>query len=137
MLRTRSTDVRVNGDTLILRESAAFNIWTSGRKGALVAWLDAPKDETYTFEVDCRLVKRGDKLIAFIKVYNGEFSFDLRASNLGEMASALRTLETRIQGLEKIHSCGTGFELSASRASSSALSIGVSIAVIGSKSAVG
>ena len=89
-----------------------------------MAWLDAPKDETYTFEVDCRVVKRGDKLIAFVSVYDGpddanNSSFDLRASNLGEMASALRTLEastsvkTRIQGLEKIHSCGTGFELSA------------------------
>ena len=69
--KTRSTDVRVNGDTLNLRESAAFNIWTSSRKGAPVAWLDAPKDETYTFEVDCRLVKRSDKLIAFVSVYVG------------------------------------------------------------------
>ena len=45
--------------------------------------------------------------------------------------------ETRIVRVEKIHSCGTGFELSAARALSSALSIGVSMAVIGSTSAVG
>ena len=39
--------------------------------------------------------------------------------------------DARILRVEKIHSCGTGFELS------SALSIGVSMAAIGSKSAVG
>ena len=39
--------------------------------------------------------------------------------------------ETRILRVEKIHSCGTGFELSAARALSSALCIGVSMAVIG------
>merc|ERR1719323_622666 len=38
---------------------------------APVAWLDAPKDETYTFEVDCRLVKGSNKLIAFVSVYDG------------------------------------------------------------------
>ena len=43
--------------------------------------------------------------------------------------------ETRILRLEKVHSCGTGFELSAARALCSALSIGVSM--IGSQSAVG
>ena len=43
----------------------------------------------------------------------------------------------RILRLEKIHSCGTGFELSAAWALSSAPSLGVSMAVIGSKSAVG
>ena len=46
-------------------------------------------------------------------------------------------MKTRIQRLEKIRSCGTGFELSAARALSSTLCIGVSMAVIGSKSAVG
>ena len=146
--KTRSTNVRVNGDTLNLQGSAAFNTWTSGRKGAPVAWLDAPKDETYTFEVDYRLVRRGDKLTAFVSVYDGPddannspFTFGPRT--WGEMASALRTLEAstsvkmRIQGLEKIHSCGTVFELSTARALFPTLSIGVSMAVIGSKSAVG
>ena len=32
---------------------------------------DVPKDETYTFEADCRPVKSGDKLIAFVSVYDG------------------------------------------------------------------
>ena len=45
--------------------------------------------------------------------------------------------DARMLRVEKIHSCGTGFELSAARALSSALSIGVSMAVIGSMSAVG
>ena len=72
--KTRSTDIRVNGDPVNFRESAAFNIWTSGRKSALVAWLDAPKDETYTFQVHCRLVKWCDKLIAFMSVYDSELS---------------------------------------------------------------
>ena len=45
--------------------------------------------------------------------------------------------DARILSVEKIHSCGTGFELSAVRALSSALSIGVSMAVFGSKSAIG
>ena len=45
--------------------------------------------------------------------------------------------DARILRVEKIHSCVTGFELSAARALSSALSIGVSMAVIVSKSAVG
>ena len=45
--------------------------------------------------------------------------------------------ETRILRVEKIHSCGTGFELSAARALSSVLSVGVSMAVIVSKYEVG
>ena len=45
--------------------------------------------------------------------------------------------DARILRVEKIHSCGTGFELSAVQVLSSALSIGVSMAVIGSKCAVG
>ena len=45
--------------------------------------------------------------------------------------------DARILRVEKIHSCGTGFELSAVQVLSSALSIGVSMAVIGSECAVG
>merc|ERR1719480_87012 len=69
--RPGSTDIQVSGETLTIKASGHFNIWTDGRKGAPVAWLDAPTEETYTFEVDCRLVKGGDKLIAFVSVYDG------------------------------------------------------------------
>ena len=33
-----------------------LDLWTRSRAGAPVAQLDAPTDDTYTFEVDCRLV---------------------------------------------------------------------------------
>jgi len=66
-----TTDVTIYNNTLYLSGVRAFDMWTDGRNGAPVFWLDAPKDETYTFEVDCRLVKGSNKLIAFVSVYDG------------------------------------------------------------------
>jgi len=69
--RPGSTSIEVSGETLTIKASGNFNFWTRSRAGAPVAWLDAPTDDTYTFEVDCRLVSRGNKLIAFVSVYDG------------------------------------------------------------------
>ena len=66
-----TTDITTYNNTLYMSGVRAFDMWTDGRNGAPVYWLDAPKDETYTFEVDCRLVKGGEKLIAFVSVYDG------------------------------------------------------------------
>ena len=62
-----TTDITTYNNTLYMSGVGAFDMWTDGRNGAPVYWLDAPKDETYTFEVDCWL----EKLIAFVSVYDG------------------------------------------------------------------
>jgi len=66
-----ATGIEVNGDRLILMGRGRLDLWTHSRDGAPVAWLDAPADETYTFEVDCRLVRGGNRAIAVMTVYDG------------------------------------------------------------------
>jgi len=65
------TDIKVSGETLTMKGSGNLDLWTHGRRGAPVAWLDAPTDDTYTFEVDCRLVLGGGTLISVVSVYDG------------------------------------------------------------------
>ena len=65
------TDIKVNGETLTMKGSGNLGLWTRSRAGAPVAWSDAPTDDTYTFEVDCRLVLGGGTLISVMSVYDG------------------------------------------------------------------
>ena len=53
------TDIKVSGETLTMKGSGNLDLWTRSRAGAPVAWLNAPTDDTYTFEVNCRLVLGG------------------------------------------------------------------------------
>ena len=57
------TDIKVSGEALTMKGSGNLDLWTRSRAGAPVAWLDAPTDDTYTFEVNCRLVLGGGTLI--------------------------------------------------------------------------
>ena len=65
------TDIKVSGETLTMKGSGNLDLWTRSRAGAPVAWSDAPTDDTYTFEVDCRVVLGGGTLISVVSVYDG------------------------------------------------------------------
>ena len=54
--RPESTEIKVSGGTLTMKGTGNLDLWTHGRRGAPMAWSDAPTDETYTFEVDCLLI---------------------------------------------------------------------------------
>ena len=54
-----------------MKGSRNLHFWMHGRRNAPVAWLDAPTDDTYTFEVDCRLVLGSGTLISVVSVYDG------------------------------------------------------------------
>ena len=58
------TDIKVSDQTLTMKGSGNFDLWMRSQAGAPVAWLDAPTDDTYTFEVNCRLVLGGSELSA-------------------------------------------------------------------------
>ena len=58
------TDIKVSGERLTMKGSGNLDLWTGSRASAPVAWLDAPTDDTYTLEVDCRLVLGGSALSA-------------------------------------------------------------------------
>ena len=67
------TDIKVNGETLAMKESGNLDLWTCSWAGALVAWLDAPTDDTCTFEVNCRLVLGGGHRIQEGEEFAGKF----------------------------------------------------------------
>ena len=143
------TDIKVNGETLTMKGSGNLDLWTRSRAGALVAWSDAPTDDTYTFEVNCRLVLGGGTLIFVVSVYDGpdgayNFPFTVGPRTWSGNGVGIQNmgLQDYVRGpanenFGKIPWCGTGSALSAARASCSTPPIGVSMAVIGSKFAVG
>ena len=87
----------------------------SGNLDLPVAWLDAPTEDTYTFEVDCRLVLGRGTLISVVSVYDGPvgaynfpFTFGPRiwsGNGVGiQNMDSKTTFEARhMKGLEKIH----------------------------------
>merc|ERR1712135_137104 len=120
-----TTDVTIYNNTLYLSGVRAFDMWTDGRNGAPVFWLDAPKDETYTLRSIVGWSKGATNslpscqctMVLMVRII---FLSPSGPEHGGAMVSALRTLgasttktvKTRIQGWEKIPSCGTDFESS-------------------------
>ena len=139
-----TTDITTYNNTLYMSGVRTFDTWTAvhlcigwmlqktrrTRSRSIVGWSKGAKNSLPSCQ--CRMVLMVQ--IIFLSPSGPEHG--------GAMALALRTLgastvKTRIQGQEKIPSCGTGFELSAARVLCSTPHIGVSMVVTGSKSAVG